>query len=109
MESRKYGLDTNTEGTQRCCFSKSREIKTILNDSETNFALNCVSDVLTVFVSRLLRQNIKVKWLLTFLKDRFLSSQGLAFRKGTHQLFSGAHDRTVKIWNLDEMAYIETL
>lgn len=39
----------------------------------------------------------------------FASLQGLSFRKGTHQLFSAAHDRTVKIWNLDEMAYIETL
>lgn len=35
--------------------------------------------------------------------------QGVAFRRGTHQLFSCAHDRTVKIWNLDEMAYVETL
>ena len=35
--------------------------------------------------------------------------QGLVFRRGTHQLFSASHDRTVKIWNLDEMAYVETL
>ena len=35
--------------------------------------------------------------------------QGLAFRKGTHELFSCSYDRTVKIWNLDEMAYVETL
>lgn len=34
---------------------------------------------------------------------------GVAFRKGTHQLFSASEDRTVKIWNLDEMAYVETL
>lgn len=34
---------------------------------------------------------------------------GLAFRKGTHQLFSASDDKTVKIWNLDEMSYIETL
>eukprot|EP00960_Hanusia_phi_P052611 761550-Hanusia_phi.AAC.11 len=33
----------------------------------------------------------------------------LAFRKGTHQLFSGSLDRTIKIWNLDEMCYVETL
>jgi len=33
----------------------------------------------------------------------------LAFRVGSHQLFSGSHDRTVKIWNIDEMAYVETL
>jgi ribosomal RNA-processing protein 9 len=47
---------------------------------------------------------------------------GLAFRRHTHQLFSSSFDRTVKvyyivhiawitlqIWNLDEMAYVETL
>ncbi|XP_022706052.1 U3 small nucleolar RNA-interacting protein 2-like isoform X1 [Varroa jacobsoni] len=34
---------------------------------------------------------------------------GLAFRYGTHQLFSCSADRTVKLWNLDEMAYVETL
>ena len=35
--------------------------------------------------------------------------KGLAFRKGSHQLFSASMDRSVKVWNLDEMAYIETL
>lgn len=35
--------------------------------------------------------------------------QGLVFRKNSHQLFSASHDRLVKIWNLDEMAYVETL
>jgi len=33
----------------------------------------------------------------------------LAFRRGSHQLFSGSHDRTVKIWNLDELCYIDSL
>lgn len=33
----------------------------------------------------------------------------LAFRCNTRQLFSGSHDRTVKVWNMDEMCYIETL
>ena len=35
--------------------------------------------------------------------------QGLVFQRGTHELFSCSFDRTVKIWNLDEMAYVETL
>lgn len=42
----------------------------------------------------------------------FLTShifQGLAFRKGFHQLYSASHDRSVKVWNLEEMAYVETL
>ena len=33
----------------------------------------------------------------------------LVFRRGTNQLFSASKDRTVKIWSLDELAYIETL
>ncbi|KAK3325574.1 WD40-repeat-containing domain protein [Apodospora peruviana] len=34
---------------------------------------------------------------------------GLAFRRGTNQLFSSSKDRTVKVWSLDELAYVETL
>ncbi|SPQ21770.1 a6112437-2c52-41e5-a99e-a604b2ae29d6 [Thermothielavioides terrestris] len=34
---------------------------------------------------------------------------GLAFRHGTNQLFSCSKDRTVKLWSLDELAYVETL
>ncbi|KHO01492.1 WD domain, G-beta repeat containing protein [Metarhizium album ARSEF 1941] len=34
---------------------------------------------------------------------------GLAFRRGTNQLYSSSRDRTVKVWSLDELAYIETL
>ena len=34
---------------------------------------------------------------------------GLAFRRGTHQLYSSSKDRTIKTWSLDELAYVETL
>ncbi|KAH7318502.1 WD40-repeat-containing domain protein [Stachybotrys elegans] len=34
---------------------------------------------------------------------------GLAFRRGTNQLYSCSKDRTVKVWSLDEMAYVDTL
>lgn len=34
---------------------------------------------------------------------------GLAFREGSHQLFSASFDRTVKIWSLDDRAYVDTL
>lgn len=37
------------------------------------------------------------------------SIDGLAFRRGTNQLFSASRDRTVKIWSLDELTYVETL
>ncbi|KFM79341.1 U3 small nucleolar RNA-interacting protein 2, partial [Stegodyphus mimosarum] len=33
---------------------------------------------------------------------------GLIFLRGTHQLISASGDRTLKLWNLDEMGYIET-
>lgn len=34
---------------------------------------------------------------------------GLAFRPGTRTLFSASFDRCVKVWGLDELAYIDTL
>ncbi|KAL1881154.1 hypothetical protein VTK73DRAFT_4601 [Phialemonium thermophilum] len=34
---------------------------------------------------------------------------GLVFRRGTNQLYSCSKDRTVKVWSLDELAYVETL
>lgn len=37
------------------------------------------------------------------------SVTGLAFRRGTNQLYSASKDRTVKVWSLDELAYVETL
>ncbi|XP_074054187.1 U3 small nucleolar RNA-interacting protein 2 [Macrotis lagotis] len=46
--------------------------------------------------------------LFTFTGHRDAVS-GLAFRKGTHQLYSTSHDRSVKVWNVAENAYIETL
>ena len=39
-------------------------------------------------------------------RDAVLS---VSFRHGTHQLFSASKDRTIKVWMLDEMAYVETL
>ena len=34
---------------------------------------------------------------------------GLAFRRGTNQLYSCSKDRTIKTWSLNELAYVETL
>lgn len=33
----------------------------------------------------------------------------LAFREGTHELYSGSLDRSIKLWSLDDMAYVDTL
>lgn len=37
------------------------------------------------------------------------SVTGLIFRKDTHTLYSAAEDRSIKVWNLDDMAYVESL
>lgn len=34
---------------------------------------------------------------------------GVVFRRDTHQMFSTSRDRSVKVWSLDEMAYVESL
>jgi ribosomal RNA-processing protein 9 len=34
---------------------------------------------------------------------------GLAFREGTHTLYSASYDRTVKIWSLENSMYVDTL
>ena len=34
---------------------------------------------------------------------------GLAFRRGTNQLYSSSADRTIKTWSLNELVYVETL
>ncbi|ROT43092.1 ribosomal RNA-processing protein [Sodiomyces alkalinus F11] len=49
-----------------------------------------------------------LKPLRTFTHHRDAVT-GLAFRRGTNQLYSCSKDRTVKVWSLDELAYIETL
>lgn len=33
----------------------------------------------------------------------------LTFRQGTSELFSGSFDRTIKVWNAEDRAYITTL
>jgi len=34
---------------------------------------------------------------------------GLAFREGTHTLLSAGFDRAVKLWSIDDGAYMDTL
>jgi len=50
----------------------------------------------------------KLTPLRTFFQHRDAVT-GLAWRKGTNQLYSASKDRSVKVWSMDEQAYIETL
>eukprot|EP00210_Caulerpa_lentillifera_P001041 g1004.t1 len=34
---------------------------------------------------------------------------GVTFQKGSHQLFSCGYDRTVRVWNLDDFSFVDTL
>ncbi|CAG0897819.1 unnamed protein product [Cyprideis torosa] len=34
---------------------------------------------------------------------------GVAFRKGSRELYSASMDRSLKVWNLEEMTYVQTL
>ena len=76
------------------------------------------TEIVTVFVAFCLEKTVQMN--LLNLVSRTLCNKigntilcflpkGLAFRKGTNQLFSASMDRSVKVWNLDEMTYIETL
>lgn len=54
--------------------------------------------------------NFSLKQCTTHDTSNFLViCKGLAFRRGTHDLYSASHDRSVKVWNVDENAYVETL
>ncbi|KAF9896223.1 pre-rRNA processing protein, partial [Lobosporangium transversale] len=50
------------------------------------------------------------KWLHCFKQQHKDTVTSMSFRKGqNNQLYSVSSDRTVKLWNVDEMSYIETL
>lgn len=53
--------------------------------------------------------DVKEKAMAHSFKGHRDAVSALAFRRNSHQLFSGSHDRTIKVWNLDEMCYVETL
>ncbi|RDW67607.1 WD40 repeat-like protein [Coleophoma cylindrospora] len=57
---------------------------------------------------RLIVWDANLKPLRVFSQHRDAVT-GLAFRRGTNQLYSASKDRTIKIWSLDELAYVETL
>ena len=57
----------------------------------------------------MIKRHINTAVSVCLMHVLFLSLQGLVFRKESHQLFSCSHDRSVKIWNVDERAYVETL
>lgn len=51
---------------------------------------------------------LTLKKLHTFEGHRGIVTS-IVLRKDTHQMFSCSEDRSVKVWSLDEMVYVETL
>jgi ribosomal RNA-processing protein 9 len=47
--------------------------------------------------------------LVLFTCPKMYAEQALAFRKGTQQVYSGSLDRTIKLFDLGVMGYVETL
>lgn len=47
--------------------------------------------------------------VLRVFKQHRDAVNGLVFRRGTNQLYSCSSDRTIKLWSLDELSYVETL
>lgn len=73
--------------------------------SDSKFlASGCEKNVLTIW------NPTNLEKIHTFAMNQHRGKlTGLAFRLNTHQLFSCSADRSVKVWSLDEMAYVETL
>jgi ribosomal RNA-processing protein 9 len=53
--------------------------------------------------------DIRQRSLATSFKGHRDAVSCLAFRRGTHELFSGSLDRTIKLWNLTTNQLIKTL
>lgn len=92
------------------------------NKAKQNSYMGHTDEILAVaassdgkFVATGGRDNRLIVWNAATLQPMRVFSQhrdavtGLAFRRGTNQLYSSSKDRTVKIWSLDELAYVETL
>lgn len=52
--------------------------------------------------------DINLRHLHTF-KGHKGAVRGVVFRRDTHTLYTCSDDRSVKVWSLDEMSYVETL
>ena len=67
--------------------------------------------IITIILCRLFF-SITVYYSMNFIYyENFITVffQGLVFQISTHELFSCSLDRTVKVWNVDELTYVETL
>jgi len=84
--------------------SSSGEILSVAVTHDDRFAVSAGRDnVIRVFDSRLKYAEVRA---LSGHRDAVTS---LAFRMDTYTLFSGSLDRCLKHWDLNDMAYIETL
>lgn len=97
-------------------------LKWNINDKRQNGCISLDSSVMCIALSSDLKflavsdQSHKIfiydpttlKKIHTFEGHREIVT-GLVFRRDSHQMFSCSNDRSVKVWSLDEMVYVETL
>ena len=82
-------------------------VNAVAISSDNKFFVSC-DDSNLIHVWKLADEEESAVKVHTFKGHRSPVS-GLAFRRGSHTLFSCSHDRSVKLWNLDEMVFVETL
>lgn len=92
-----YNEDTNTEIRRR-----SHVVSMCLSSDFKFLALADGGNTIQIWCPK------ELKHLKTFHGHRDIVTS-LVFRKDTHELYSASKDRSVKIWSLDEMAYVESL
>ncbi|KAK4188215.1 WD40-repeat-containing domain protein [Podospora australis] len=102
---------------ERVCFVKSQpgktKDKTFQGHTAAPLTVKASQDGKFVVTGGLDRRLVvhnaeDLKPLRAFTQHRDIVT-GIAFRRGTNQIFSCSKDRTVKVFSLDELAYVETL
>ncbi|KAK4169065.1 WD40-repeat-containing domain protein [Cladorrhinum sp. PSN259] len=102
---------------ERICFAKSQPAKakdkTFQGHTAAPITVKASQDGKYVVTGGLDRRMVvhnatDLKPIRAFTQHRDAVT-GLAFRRGTNQIFSCSKDRTVKVFSLDELAYVETL
>uniref|UniRef100_A0AAQ5ZEX7 U3 small nucleolar RNA-interacting protein 2 n=1 Tax=Amphiprion ocellaris TaxID=80972 RepID=A0AAQ5ZEX7_AMPOC len=90
----------------KCIFSAAKDCSIIKWDVESGKKLHTIPGGRKGTEDRHVGHTAHILCMAISSDGKYL---GLSFRKGTHDLYSASHDRSVKVWNVDENAYVETL